>query len=373
MAQRYFAVVSDIRKLTPSIIEVSLVKKDGSKFPPFLPGQYMTIAFPSHTSIKGERPFSIASSPANTVTLTFGIRMLGKYTRGMEIIRKGDSAYVSGPFGEFIFEPTRDQHAVFIAGGIGVTPFLSMLQGATDLHMPNHLLLVYSVRSREEAAYADLLDKLQKQNPKLRVVYAFANETHASRTPHIIPGRITREELANACDNIILGKTFFVCGPPAFMKSMKRHLASLGVPSNTIFSEKFGVASSAFYETGSSMPKIVIAGWALTALGIGALLVHNEQEKREHINASLQTVPKNVPIVQPTNAQPANANTPPTIVTPTPVNTSPTNTNAAKTTPLKNVNAAKPINTNTTPAPKKVAPTPAPQQTAPVQPRTRMS
>ena len=226
---RYPAIVTAVRDLSPTALELSLKRPDGSAFPNFRPGQYATLSFPAYPQLRAERSFSIASAPTAPTTLRFGIRISGRYTQVLRRLKPGDVAMVALPFGGFTFDPSTDHRALFIAGGIGVTPFLSMIRAATDVRVPNQLTLLYSVRSLEDVPYRDELDALAKANPNFRYAIAVTSG-RIPDAPEFGSGRITPELIAGALDGRAAEYSFFLCGPPAFIGAMRGAVNRKGVP-----------------------------------------------------------------------------------------------------------------------------------------------
>ncbi|MGI0133336.1 MAG: ferredoxin--NADP reductase, partial [Candidatus Micrarchaeaceae archaeon] len=146
MSKIYEYTVIDSKLTSPNTLVVTLYDNERRKPLTFEPGQYAAVSFLN----KRNRPtparcFSISSSPTEQGFLQFGIRVGGGFTKtAQRELAPGSKMIVEGPFGNFTFNATRDRSAMFLAGGIGVTPFLSMIRYATRLQLPNDIMLVYS-------------------------------------------------------------------------------------------------------------------------------------------------------------------------------------------------------------------------------------
>src|SRR5665213_1716250 len=106
------------------------------------PGQYAAISFMHNNRPTPARCFSITSSPTEQGLLQFGIRVHGNFTKtAMQSLIPGSKVIIEGPFGNFVFNAERDRSALMLAGGIGITPFISMLRYAARLQLPNDILL----------------------------------------------------------------------------------------------------------------------------------------------------------------------------------------------------------------------------------------
>lgn len=318
---RVKATVITIRNITPTIIELVLARRDGREFFDFLPGQYATLSFPTYTRLKGERSFSIVSAPTDRTALHFGIRIAGRYTKALRNLRVGDPVLVAGPFGQFTFNPELDHSIVLLAGGIGVTPFLSMIQTAADLQLYNNLTLFYSIRSFEEAAYREELSALELNNPQFHTVYSVADGEIPAGSANMFPGRISRDLVAQAFNGDVRDRTYFLCGPTPFMKAMTDMLRSMGVPLPALKTERFGIGSRSFIERGTPVPKYVFAAWGITAMVLFGVVFRVEQNKRALSAAANPPVSNSIttPINSaPSTVVPSQPSTPST-VTPPPV------------------------------------------------------
>lgn len=366
------AKILAIEAITPTALQLTLVRPGSEIFPPFLPGQYATLSFPGHVAIKSERSFSIASSASRRDTLQFGIRITGRYTDALRYLVAGDDVAVRLPFGSFTIDPEIDQSIVFLAGGIGVTPFLSIIRTAADTHLPNDLRMIYSVRSLEDAPFLQELQSLEKKNPHFKLITAVSEKTE-SADRSIVEGRITQNLIESVSGNSTWDKSFFICGPHPFMKTMEKYLSVFQVPQARIRTEKFSVASSAIVESGTSVPKYVFAAWGAAALALVALIANSEHERREATQA-LQAQQQPVENLNTNQQTPSSALTNSASV-PTETNiVPPTITNKNTSIPSTPKPTAAPKTTTSTPTPKTVQPTPQPVQQQPVfVPRTQLS
>lgn len=349
------------------MIDLAVIRADSKVFPDFNPGQYATLSFPGNPRLHGERSFSIRSAPTSRESLRFGIRMHGRYTSELRNLRPGDPVDVAGPYGKFTFNPLRDRSVVFLAGGIGVTPFLSMIRYATDNELPNNLLLLYSFRSTDDAPFLSEIIKMTDKNPHLNTVMAVSEDRLPAKSYQFVPGRITAEVLARALNGNIKGRTYFLCGPPLFMKSMTELLQRMGLSKSDIRTESFSVGSSALIEKGTPMPGLAFATWGVVIAVLFGTVLNIERSKNNASNITDQATLSDVNdgTYQDLNINTSNANQ----VAPTqPVTPITTNVNQA---PVK-TKTSRPITpTNTATVQPKPTPTPTPMM--PVQPRTKVS
>lgn len=223
------------------LVILELANKTGQPIFTFRPGQYGMISYKnSQGKITDKHAFSFASSPTQKNYLRFGIRTQGEFTSGLRQLKEGDEIIVSGPYGKFIYDENKYADLVLIAGGIGITPFVSALNYATDLGLTNKLSLIYSAQTIKEAAFYEELQALEKNNPNISILFSFTKEIGLKEEKNIISRRVNAEIIKNFIGNIN-GKTFFICGPTSFMDAMITNLLSLGVTKKQIELEEFSM------------------------------------------------------------------------------------------------------------------------------------
>jgi len=202
----------------------------------FQPGQFAWLTLRSSPFAMKEHPFSFSSSPARAGgRLQFTIKELGDFTRTIKDVRPGEIAYVDGPYGAFTIDRHPAPGYVFIAGGIGIAPIMSMLRALADRGDRRPLLLLYAYRRWERLTFREAIDGLTARLD-LRVVYVLGEPPEDWRGER---GWITRDVLERHLpDNRIQGR-YFVCGPEAMTQAMERLLYELGVPIRRLHSELF--------------------------------------------------------------------------------------------------------------------------------------
>lgn len=230
--------------LTPSVRSITLSRDEGARPLLFEPGQYVALSLHDRLRPTTTRCFSIASSPTNRNALEFSVRVGGDYTNSLKRLTVGDSVVVRGPFGSFVLKEHLSPRLVFFAGGIGITPFMSMIRYATELRLPNAMNLVYSCRNQNEIAYLDELVSLQRNNPNFHVTFAIGEgETSRLHGLDVIMGRID----APTFKMLGLGhkdETYMLCGPSGYLVAMQSLLKSQNVSQNRILTESFNQAHS---------------------------------------------------------------------------------------------------------------------------------
>jgi ferredoxin-NADP reductase len=200
----------------------------------FLPGQFLMVTI----RINGEKKteyFSISSSPTESEYIEFTKRITShEFSTALDNLQVGDTVYLNGPYGEFTFTGEYPK-VVMIAGGIGITPFMSMIGYCTDNTIPAAITLLYGNRSEESTAYKEELAALMQKNSNMRIVHCLSRpeETWKGRRGHLDLTTI-REEVPDYKD-----ASFYLCGPPALVEDLERVLLAEKIPEDRVHVESF--------------------------------------------------------------------------------------------------------------------------------------
>jgi ferredoxin-NADP reductase len=207
----------------------------------FKAGQSMTVSLidPPETDAKGNRRnFSIVSAPFEQ-ELVIATRMRDTaFKRVLKTMPIRTKVHLRGPGGKLVLDGNASRPAVFLAGGIGVTPFVSMLRQAAHDELPHKLFLFYSNRRPEDAAFLDELMELQRRNSNYRFVGTMT-EMEKSRRPWQGEREfISKGMLARHIDDIAAA-LHYMAGPPAMVEAMQKMLVEAGIKSENILSDEF--------------------------------------------------------------------------------------------------------------------------------------
>lgn len=189
----------------------------------FLPGQYVFLKNPAYLPDEAH-PFSIASSPLEKNYLEFCIKVYGDWTERLSTLKKGSLLYLSHPLGNFIWK-NNIEHVVFLLGGIGISPIISMLRYLSQQHdVPKTITILYGNRTPETIVYRDELEQLTEILPiKLVHIFSHIADSHPWEGYR---GFITEEIIENET-HLQEKPTFFVIGPPIFTEKVKKILLHL--------------------------------------------------------------------------------------------------------------------------------------------------
>ena len=234
-------VVAEIRRESASVTTVSLAPRKGycGDDWAFAPGQFAWMRL--RRSVTGEEhPFTIASSPHLPGRVEFTIRNAGDFTRGIVRLRPGQPVWIDGPHGSFTSDVDACEGVVMIAGGVGITPMMSMVRAAADRCDPRPHRLIVVARNHEDLLFREELGWLRDELD-LEV-------TEVLRRPHPEWEGHTGE-INIALLTAVLGTDqqngyldYFLCGPPGLVNDTLEALDALGVPPERVHTEQFDFA-----------------------------------------------------------------------------------------------------------------------------------
>jgi ferredoxin-NADP reductase len=207
----------------------------------FKAGQYldMTLLDPSETDSEGNvRSFSIASAPQEE-TLMVATRMRETaFKRVLRAMPFGAAVKIEGPSGDLILQNDFARTAVFLAGGIGITPFRSIVHWAAKEKLPNRIVLFYSNRRPEDAPFLAELQRLEKANPNYRLIASMTEMEKSHRAWSGEIGLINQEMLGRHLKGAA-SPIYYIAGPPAMVKGLHEILSKAGISDNDIRAEEF--------------------------------------------------------------------------------------------------------------------------------------
>jgi predicted ferric reductase len=204
----------------------------------FEPGQFAWIKVGETPFTLEEHPFSFSSSAERPGRLEFGIKALGDFTARIGDVPPGTPAFLDGPHGAFSIDRYPAVGYVLIAGGVGITPFISFLRTMADRRDPRPVLLIYAARNIEDTAYREALEEIGRR-VDLKVVYVLEQPPEDWDGER---GFVTAEALDRRIPPEAYTRFFFVCGPPAMMNAVHDALRRHGVPEEHILMERFELA-----------------------------------------------------------------------------------------------------------------------------------
>jgi predicted ferric reductase len=228
-------IVREVRRERGDVATL-IVDPDGHDGFRFRAGQFAWLTWAGSPFAMAEHPFSFSGSAQRMPRIEFAIKASGDHTRRLvDAARAGDRVFVDGPFGTLSIDQFPDADGyVFVAGGVGIAPCLSMLRTLADRGDRRPHLLVYGTANWDRTPFREELEGLP-QRLNLRVVHVLENP------PPVWPGEQGYVSEAILARHLPRDRryAYFVCGPPEMMDAVEKALAHLGVPLADVHSERF--------------------------------------------------------------------------------------------------------------------------------------
>lgn len=232
--------VARIFEETHDVKTFRFVAPDGGPLPfDHVAGQYLNIAL----EIEGarvNRSYTIASSPTRGAYCEISVKRVGRASGHLHAaLREGDRVKISAPAGKFFFagEAGGPARVVLIAGGVGITPMMSIVRSLTDRCWPGEIYLLFANRARRDIIFERELAHLRERHPNLRVLLTLSQEPEGSGWDGA-RGHLTRELIEGFVPGPVRGP-ILLCGPDPMMTAMRALLAGMGVPDAEIHQEAF--------------------------------------------------------------------------------------------------------------------------------------
>jgi len=227
-------VVRQVREERGGAVTLAL-EPDGHEGMRFRAGQFAWVTLFGSPLLAREHPFSFSGSAGAAPRLEVTVMAAGDFTRRLQGVKPGARAYVDGPFGTMSIDTFPDADGfVFVAGGIGAAPCLSMLRTLADRGDRRRHVLFYATPDWESTAFREILESLQARLD-LEVIHVL-ERPHPGWTGEA--GFVTPALLARHLPRA--GRYgHFVCGPPRMMDAVEKALVELGVPLGDLHSERF--------------------------------------------------------------------------------------------------------------------------------------
>jgi len=250
--RRHSYTVTDVEQ-TGGGLAISLAPNDAGIR--HKPGQFAFVGFKKE-GLEEVHPFTISKAPTNDRALRFTIKDLGDFTHELQQLRGPDvNAEVEGPYGHFKM-PKSSKPQVWIAGGIGVTPFLAWL-GSRDPSSPP-VTFYYCVRRREDAPHLDEVEDVIQSQSNIRLMLVVSSDGD----------RLTWDRIHSDCGDAISKARYFYCGPLSLREQLVADMKAAGLPARRLKYEEFQIRSG-----------LNLMGWANSVYeGVTALLARRQQK-----------------------------------------------------------------------------------------------
>ena len=275
--------VGRIFQETPNVRTFRLMNPLGGVLPfTFLPGQFLTVTILADGKLV-RRSYTIASSPTQQDYAELTV----KHEEGGVVsgffhsqVNEGDLLQCSGPTGAFVFTGRECKCILLIAGGVGITPLMSVLRYLLDRSWSGEIFLLYTCRTPQDIIFREELEYLQRRHPKLRVVVTISRPEGIDwKGP---TGRVTKELVTQSVPDLP-SRYVHICGPVPMMEATKQLLSELGVPRERIKVEAFGPAAGKVERT----TPLIATPPAGAARGVPAVALPTVTFSRSDKSASL--------------------------------------------------------------------------------------
>jgi ferredoxin-NADP reductase len=205
----------------------------------FAPGQYFFVTLPDvgYQDDKGlRRHITVVTSPNEKGVLGFATRMRDSaFKRSLGELPVGAEVDVESPKGNFVLPENTSRPLVFVAGGIGITVFRSMLRYIREERLPYRVTLVYSNRDRESTAFLDELQELAQEIPDLRLILTMTQDPGWEGETRKVDSQFFEDYLGEDLNEY----TFLVAGPPAMAEGVQEALEEAGVQDENMIVERY--------------------------------------------------------------------------------------------------------------------------------------
>ena len=200
----------------------------------YKPGQFFFV-----TIKQGDKElthhFSFSSSPTEEEYFEFTKKFTDhEYSLALKTAKVGDWVRIDAPSGQFTFEGEYPKIAL-LAGGIGITPFMSICKYATDKRLNSEITLFYGCKTENDIAFRKELEDMQEQNEKLRVIFVVNQaSTEWNGATGNITGDIIKKEIPDYKES-----TFYICGPPPMVQAMQKIIETIDLQKSQLKLEYF--------------------------------------------------------------------------------------------------------------------------------------
>jgi ferredoxin-NADP reductase len=205
----------------------------------FTPGQYffVTLLDPPYDDERGaRRHFSVVTSPNERGRLGFCTRLRDSaFKRSLAELPVGAEAEVEQPKGSFLLPEDTNQRYVFLAGGIGITVFRSMLRYIAEEDLPHRITLIYSNRDQGSTPFLEELSQLERARANFDLVLTMTEDASWKGETRRIGTELLRDHLSND----LRSYTYLVAGPPAMVDAVVETLHTAGIPEEQVSADRF--------------------------------------------------------------------------------------------------------------------------------------
>ena len=233
-------VVEEVIAESASICSLKMRPESGEVFS-YQPGQFAFFRIMGHGISAEEHPFSISSQPSDKKHLSVTIKNLGDWTAGVNKITAGSRVMIDAPYG--IFSPLRhngEKGIVLIAGGVGITPMLSILRYYHENHSEQKLMLFWGLNDQSEMICNSEFEAFQKDMKNFTFIPVISRDESFEGEKGYVTGKILERRIQE--NGYVLPELqYYFCGPAVMQANILKSLQSMGVKSQNIHYESFSL------------------------------------------------------------------------------------------------------------------------------------
>lgn len=204
----------------------------------FISGQFCIVGLIDDKN-DDKKPFTFSSSPKSDY-LDLTIKKMGNFTSKIFELKKGDELIIDGPNGESLNFDKNIKNVVYIAGGSGITPFISHIRYIIDKNLENNVYLFFANKTKNDIIYYNELKNISLKNKNIHTIFTLSDETQNILDNKIEKGRINSELIIKYLKNP-KEYTYYLCGPPPMVESLSKQLSSIGVNNDKIIFESWQI------------------------------------------------------------------------------------------------------------------------------------
>jgi len=208
------------------------IELDGSPIV-FEPGQYVVMRVSSEGEKPEPHPFSISSSPSTPI-IELTVKEVGDFTAAIGNLKPGDDVTLDGPFGKFSYVFHDADNLVFIAGGIGVTPFISMLRDLFEKGFPRNVALIWGNKAERDITFREEIEGFAANHAQFKLTHVLSEQDDWEGEKGYIRVGLLKQALAFEPDT-----QYFVCGPPRMNDLVLAMLNDMDIPEDRVHTERF--------------------------------------------------------------------------------------------------------------------------------------
>ncbi|MGA3059534.1 MAG: FAD-dependent oxidoreductase [Candidatus Bathyarchaeia archaeon] len=230
----FMKIETTIKEIIPRTADVTSYRFSRPSELTYKPGQFFFI-----TIKQGDKElthhFSFSSSPTEKEHFEFTKKLTDhEYSMALKAAKVNDWARIDAPYGQFTFDGEYPKISL-LAGGIGITPFVSICKNATDKKLNSKITLFYGCRTANDIAFKEELEKMQEENKNLKVVFTINEPTSQWKgATGVINAEMIKKELPDYLENM-----YYVCGPPPMVTAMEKLVVSIGLQKTQLKLEYF--------------------------------------------------------------------------------------------------------------------------------------